>query len=95
VGVATWDAPPREGDPGYEAYRRAFSRFIHARTIPPPKGVSGPGVAARAPNYFMRTQQLKKDGVLDLGQEPQFKLMDFQACLSALSSFKPTLIVSY
>jgi hypothetical protein len=52
-------------------------------------------VAARVPNYFMRTQQLKKDGVLDLGQEPQFKLMDFQVLLSALSSFEPTLIVSY
>jgi chromodomain-helicase-DNA-binding protein 4 len=79
-GLATWDAPPREGDPGYEAFHRAFVRFVQARSIPKPTGPRGLAKGKRPKNHYKKHCALEKDGVLDLGQDPQYKLMDFQVC---------------
>ena len=31
--AATWDAPPRNGEPGYDAFKIAFKRYLNARTV--------------------------------------------------------------
>jgi chromodomain-helicase-DNA-binding protein 4 len=77
--TATWDSPPQEGDPGYEAYERAYGRFIKARSIPKATGPSGLAKGKRPRSHWMRNP-LKNNDILDLGQDPKYKLMDFQVC---------------
>lgn len=75
--IATWDAPPRRGEPGYSAFERAFTRFLAAGRIPKP---SGPRETKRAKNGYARRYMLAQDSQPELGQDPQWKLMDYQAC---------------
>lgn len=74
---ATWDAPPRHGEPGWAAFENAFERFLNGRLIPKP---SGPTVKeqARKRNDYMRKYRLQEGQQPDLGQRKDLKLMDFQ-----------------
>lgn len=80
--VATWDAPPREGDAGRAAFERAFTRFVHARSIAKPKGPIGLAAKKRPKDHFMKQSRLKEGEDLELGQESHFKLMNFQVFTS-------------
>ncbi|CAA7268012.1 unnamed protein product [Cyclocybe aegerita] len=77
---ATWDAPPRHGEPGYEAFKAAFGRFVESRNVIIPKQEKKywDKFDARDPNAYRRQHMLKDASDLDLGQAPNFKLMPFQ-----------------
>jgi chromodomain-helicase-DNA-binding protein 4 len=73
---ATWDAPPRRGEPGFAAFERAFQRYVASREIDPPKG---PSLKKRPRNGFKTQGHFFKDGTQPvLGQSSSFKLMDYQ-----------------
>ncbi|KAI0271427.1 hypothetical protein BC834DRAFT_441990 [Gloeopeniophorella convolvens] len=77
---ATWDAPPRQGEPGYPAFKAAFGRFLEARDVHI-KIRSGAQLKAfedRPEDGFRRRYALKQGAPLDLGQKSGLKLMPFQ-----------------
>ncbi|KAI0030210.1 SNF2 family N-terminal domain-containing protein [Vararia minispora EC-137] len=84
---ASWDAPPRSGEPGYAAFKSAFQHFLGAREITVP--VLSPAQAAGRDgrkineyrNKYSLTAKAAKLGLdvqPDLGQNPELKLMPFQ-----------------
>ncbi|KAJ3512355.1 hypothetical protein NLJ89_g3566 [Agrocybe chaxingu] len=77
---ATWDAPPRRGEPGYEAFKAAFDRFVESLNviIPRQNKKYWDKFDARDPNAYRRQHMLKDASDLDLGQAPNLKLMPFQ-----------------
>ncbi|KAJ7492793.1 SNF2 family DNA-dependent ATPase [Mycena latifolia] len=76
---ATWDSPPRSGGPGYLAFKTALRRFIASRTvyIPLRDGAKGTKFDNRTKEGYGK-HVLKDASDLNLGQDPSFKLMDFQ-----------------
>ena len=78
--IATWDSPPRQGEPGYSAFKAAFGRYLDSRDIQI-KLRSKKEIEAfenRPMNEFRKRYALKQDGQPDLGQREQLKLMPFQ-----------------
>ncbi|KAF8213246.1 SNF2 family N-terminal domain-containing protein [Mycena galopus ATCC 62051] len=74
---ATWDSPPRSSDSRYyPAFKTALSRFIAARQV----FISEGGKPAKHDRKNDGYDKLRIDDAseLDLGQDPAFKLMDFQ-----------------
>ncbi|KAI6047780.1 P-loop containing nucleoside triphosphate hydrolase protein [Pisolithus marmoratus] len=77
---ATWDSPPRPGEPGYSAFERAFNSFLESRTIS----------VLKTPKEILKLENRHPDGYAsrvidstteeqpDLGQNNQLKLMKFQ-----------------
>jgi len=77
---ATWDSPPRQGEPGYSAFKVAFGRFLDSRKVHI-KLRSKKQVEAfenRRKNEFRQRYALKQDRQPDLGQQEHLKLMPFQ-----------------
>ncbi|KAJ6604478.1 SNF2 family DNA-dependent ATPase [Mycena vulgaris] len=76
---ATWDSPPRSVEPGYLAFKTALSRFIASRKvyIPIRDGAKGTKFDSRLKEGYSK-HVLKNASELKLGQDPSFKLMDFQ-----------------
>ena len=78
--IATWDSPPRQGEPGYSAFKAAFGRYLDSRDIQI-KLRSKKEIEAfenRPMNEFRKRYALKQGGQPDLGQREQLKLMPFQ-----------------
>ncbi|KAJ6574934.1 hypothetical protein B0H19DRAFT_1371843 [Mycena capillaripes] len=73
---ATWDSPPRQNDPGYSAFQTALRRFIESRTVYIPDR-RNPAKHDRAHDGYAK-HRIEEAAELDLGQDPAFKLMDFQ-----------------
>lgn len=80
--TATWDAPPRPGEKGYENFKQAFEKFIESRSVLLP---------IRDQQYWKTFDNRTKDGYrkqhilkdaadLKLGQQKNLKLMPFQVC---------------
>ena len=78
--VATWDSPPRFGEPGYSAFKVAFERFLDSRKVHivlrSKKQIEA--FENRRKNEYRQRYALKEGGQLDLGQQSQLKLMPFQ-----------------
>jgi hypothetical protein len=78
--IATWDSPPRQGEPGYSAFKLAFERFLDSRSvhimIRSKKQIEA--FENRPKNEFRQRHALKHDLQPDLGQQEQLKLMPFQ-----------------
>ncbi|KIY45795.1 hypothetical protein FISHEDRAFT_9154, partial [Fistulina hepatica ATCC 64428] len=77
---ATWDSPPRSGESGYNAFKRAFSRYIdsldvHVKKMDPARARAFDN---RPADEYIRKFMLKDAADLDLGQGPDRKLMPFQ-----------------
>jgi hypothetical protein len=78
--IATWDSPPRHGEPGYSAFKTAFGRFLDAQKVHV-KLRSKKHIEAfenRRKNEFRQKYALKQNSQPDLGQRDQLKLMPFQ-----------------
>ncbi|KAJ6519648.1 SNF2 family DNA-dependent ATPase [Mycena sanguinolenta] len=74
---ATWDSPPRSTDPRYyPAFTTALSRFVASRQVFIPEG-GNPAKHNRVNNGYDKLR-LRDASDLNLGQDPAFKLMDFQ-----------------
>lgn len=80
--TATWDSPPRRGEPGYGAYERAFKHFIDSRKVVVKmtrKDINA--LEARVENgYGGFALKRDLDEQPDLGQSNHVKLMKFQVC---------------
>ena len=78
--VATWDSPPRLGEPGYSAFKVAFERFLESRKVHimlrSKKEIEA--FENRRKNEYRQRYALKEGGQLDVGQQSQLKLMPFQ-----------------
>jgi chromodomain-helicase-DNA-binding protein 4 len=78
--VATWDSPPRPGEPGYSAFKVAFGRFLESRKVHiklrSKKQIDT--FEDRRKNEYRQRHALKEGGQLNLGQQSQLKLMPFQ-----------------
>ncbi|TFY68138.1 hypothetical protein EVG20_g3685 [Dentipellis fragilis] len=78
---ATWDSPPRKGEPGYSAFEAAFERLVASQHV---------NITKRSKSEYRVFDERRKGGyrskALDrdeqeqpkLGQSDQLKLMDFQ-----------------
>lgn len=86
--AATWDTPPRLGEPGYSAFERAFDRFIDSQTVFVPKQDKAYWKAFdnRSHDEYRRKHMLKDASDLELGQASNFKLMPFQVSIFDCSS---------
>ncbi|KAJ7107605.1 SNF2 family DNA-dependent ATPase [Mycena crocata] len=73
---ATWDSPPRPTDSGYHAFTTALRRFIASREVWIPTTAKH-GLSNRSKDGYGR-YRIEAASELDLGQDPSFKLMDFQ-----------------
>jgi chromodomain-helicase-DNA-binding protein 4 len=75
---ATWDSPPRPNEPEHLAFHTALRRFIASRTVYIPQtGLKGTKFEHRAKDGYSK-RRLINPSDLKLGQDPAFKLMDFQ-----------------
>lgn len=78
--IATWDSPPRPGEPGYTAFQVAFERFLDSRKVQiklrSKKEIES--FEDRRKNEYRQRYALKEGGQLDLGQKSHLKLMPFQ-----------------
>lgn len=85
--AATWDSPPRRGEPGYGAYERAFRRFVDSQKVFVKKTRKEvEKMEARVENgYGAFALRRDLDEQPDLGQSNQLKLMKFQVCRFALT----------
>jgi chromodomain-helicase-DNA-binding protein 4 len=78
--VATWDSPPRLGEPGYSAFKIAFGHFLDSRKVHirlrSKKEIEA--FENRPKNEYRQRHALKEGEQLNLGQRCQLKLMPFQ-----------------
>ncbi|KAI6136491.1 SNF2 family N-terminal domain-containing protein [Pisolithus sp. B1] len=75
---ATWDSPPRPGEPEYFAFERAFVYFLESRTISvvkSPKEIQQ--LESRCPEGYS-SLVIDSGAQPDLGQRSELKLMEFQ-----------------
>ncbi|KAI9513073.1 SNF2 family N-terminal domain-containing protein [Russula earlei] len=77
---ATWDSPPRKGEPGHLAFEVAFGRFLASRKVHirlrSKREIAS--FEARRKDEFRQRHALKQGRQPDLGQQEQLKLMPFQ-----------------
>ncbi|KAJ7042418.1 SNF2 family DNA-dependent ATPase [Mycena alexandri] len=73
---ATWDSPPRPSEPGYSAFKTALARFVASHEVNIPDGPK-PAKHNRVKEGYSK-DRIQDASELDLGQDPSFKLMDFQ-----------------
>ncbi|KAF9447799.1 hypothetical protein P691DRAFT_801793 [Macrolepiota fuliginosa MF-IS2] len=77
---ASWDSPPRPGEKDYEAFVKAFERYVFSRTVEIPK-LSAAHIKQfdnRPTDDFRKKHLLKDAADLQLGQAAGLKLMPFQ-----------------
>lgn len=76
--LATWDSPPREGEPGYDAFQEAFRRYVRAQRV------EVPNLSKKEIDVFLNRPKngwnnpYAVDRQPQLGQADGLKLMDFQ-----------------
>ena len=77
--AATWDTPPKLGEPKYEAFKVAFERFIDSQAVVLPKRdkTFWKAFDDRQKGGY-RKHLLKDASDLNLGQPSNLKLMPFQ-----------------
>ncbi|KAH7910697.1 hypothetical protein BJ138DRAFT_1064605 [Hygrophoropsis aurantiaca] len=75
---ATWDSPPRKGEPGYQAFEDAFHRFIDSRKVFISKSAKDVETLENRSKDGYGRFAIRKDAQPVLGQNSQLKLMDFQ-----------------
>ncbi|GLB35984.1 putative class II histone deacetylase complex subunits 2 and 3 [Lyophyllum shimeji] len=77
---ATWDSPPRRGDPTYSAFQTALQRFADSHHLVVPKHSASycETFDKRAKDGYRAQHALKDASDLDIGQSRQLKLMPFQ-----------------
>lgn len=80
TSLASWDSPPRRGEPGYDAFVTAFNRFVHSGDVLVPELSKKDAIAfdKRPKDEFRRKHALKDPAGLELGQDSNLKLMPFQ-----------------
>ena len=80
TATATWDSPPRPGEPGYPAFETALSAFLQSRDVFVVKSRKDiEKLEKRAPEGYGRYAiDSQTDQQPDLGQSNQLKLMKFQ-----------------
>jgi len=78
--IASWDSPPRSEEPGYDAFKRAFARYVFSRTVEIPKlsAAHAKQFDNRVKDDYRKKHLLKDSADLKLGQPSHLKLMDFQ-----------------
>ncbi|KAF5352561.1 hypothetical protein D9756_006063 [Leucocoprinus leucothites] len=77
---ASWDSLPRPGEKGYDAYKRAFERYVFSRNVEIPK-LSAAHIKRfdnRTKDEYRKKHALDDAADLQLGQAPGLKLMPFQ-----------------
>ncbi|KAH9049552.1 SNF2 family N-terminal domain-containing protein [Lactarius hengduanensis] len=77
---ASWDSPPRPGEPGHSAFKVAFGCFLESRKVHI-KLRNKKQIEAfenRPKNEYRQRHALKEGGQLNLGQQSHLKLMPFQ-----------------
>lgn len=80
--TATWDSPPRAGEPGYAAFQTAFQRFVDSRQVQvmnlPADEVKK--FDKRAKDKYKKSFALDREKLEQpvLGQNKQLSLMPFQ-----------------
>ncbi|KAG7450689.1 uncharacterized protein BT62DRAFT_985010 [Guyanagaster necrorhizus] len=77
---ASWDSPPQKTDITYQAFESALSRYINSRTVQVPK-LKAHEISAyenRPKDEYKRKYALLDAADLNLGQQPELKLMPFQ-----------------
>lgn len=82
----SWDAPPQSDEPGYDAYKRAFERYIASKKVfilKQPKKYWD-AFDHRKEDEYRKQHILKKAEDLVLGQPSNFKLMPFQVVLFSI-----------
>jgi len=79
--IASWDAPPRPGEFGYDAFKAAFSKFLESRAVLLPRHDKKyfEKLEERVKDYYFH-HVLKDPAGLQLGQPESLKLMPFQVC---------------
>ncbi|KAF8973574.1 hypothetical protein BDZ97DRAFT_1690769 [Flammula alnicola] len=77
---ASWDSPPKRGEPGYGAFKVAFDRFVDSRSVFIPKRDKSYWEVfdKRTQDEYRKKHLLKHASDLELGQAPNLKLMPFQ-----------------
>ncbi|KAG6331283.1 hypothetical protein ID866_7805 [Astraeus odoratus] len=77
---ATWDSPPRLGEPGYSAYEAAFQAFLESRTVSLRKTQKEIAQFSNrsSRDYHKYAVDPAKEEQPDLGQDTKLKLMKFQ-----------------
>ncbi|KAA1471579.1 hypothetical protein DENSPDRAFT_799677 [Dentipellis sp. KUC8613] len=78
---ATWDSPPRKGEPGYSAFQAAFKRLVASQHVNILKHTREEyRIFDDRPKGGYRSKALDRDKQEqpELGQSDQLKLMDFQ-----------------
>ncbi|PFH54826.1 hypothetical protein AMATHDRAFT_134744 [Amanita thiersii Skay4041] len=77
---ATWDSPPRANEFGYEAFVKAFDRYIAARQVRIQRYTKSEAqqLEDRPKDGFRLRHLLTDPAHLKLGQESNLKLMPFQ-----------------
>ncbi|KAJ7487418.1 SNF2 family DNA-dependent ATPase [Mycena galericulata] len=73
---ATWDSPPRPDEHGYLPFKKALGRFIASRSVFIRDGRNS--VKHDRVHDGYAELRIKEASELELGQDPSFKLMDFQ-----------------
>ncbi|KAI0720008.1 SNF2 family N-terminal domain-containing protein [Cerioporus squamosus] len=74
---ASWDSPPRSSEVGYDAYERAFERFIYGRSVTVPTRSKKDSVSKNGSRWTPK-EHFTVDNQPKLGQSAQLKLMPFQ-----------------
>ncbi|KAI0322695.1 hypothetical protein OF83DRAFT_1092474 [Amylostereum chailletii] len=77
---ASWDSPPREGEPGYAAFKAAFRRLVDSRKVEV-QALSRSDAQAfdnRKKGEYRKKYALKDETQPALGQAETLKLMPFQ-----------------
>ncbi|KAI8990487.1 SNF2 family N-terminal domain-containing protein [Trametes punicea] len=74
---ASWDAPPRPTEAGYFAYRKAFQRYLLARSVIVPRRDKQQAVTKGGVRWLMQ-KKFTTEFQPQLGQSSQLQLMPFQ-----------------
>ena len=82
--LATWDSPPEPDSYGYAAFEDAFDRFLGSKNVIVPK-LSRSEEERRdkrggAKKWTSDALGIPEDGLYDIEQSKDLKLMDFQVC---------------
>ncbi|KAH7930550.1 hypothetical protein BV22DRAFT_56154 [Leucogyrophana mollusca] len=75
---ATWDSPPRKGEPGYAAFETAFQRFIDSREVIVDQSAKKVQKLESRSKEGYSKYVLAKDAQPNLGQSSHLNLMPFQ-----------------
>lgn len=78
--AATWDSPPRPGEPGYDSFTKAFEGYVRARAVKIPKYTEAElrQIGDRPEDEYRLRHRLRSAADLQLGQKSELRLLPFQ-----------------